>query len=431
MDSYFNKTEYFLKSLVSGKPFEDEGWRLDAPGNEQPGLIRAIYRNKQLSLKDDSYGIYKFADWLPINRTLNGSAAPLTYKSTGLAKELGLENLYITFSGYWPEKGIKMPTCSFKETESYNVCARLNPSNKEILVVASAGNTARAFARVCSDNNIPLLLCVPEDNQSALWFDKPINDNVKLISSRSGGDYFDSIFLSNLACQVKGFIPEGGAKNVARRDGMGTTVLSATTFIGRIPDYYFQAVGSGTGAIAAWEANLRLIEDGRFGNHKMKLMISQNLPFKPIYDAWINKSRELLPFHDNDARKQVEEIDAKVLSNRRPPYSLAGGLYDALVDTKGEVLLANNQEARIAARLFEDTEWIDIHPAAAIATATLIDSARNGKIEKDSVVMLNITGGGEARFKKDNELIYLKPSLVFDIDPTLEEVEEKLQNLYR
>ncbi len=55
---------------------------------------------------------------------------------------------------------------------------------------------------------------------------------------------------------------------MARRDGMGTTVLSATTFIGRIPDYYFQAIGSGTGAIAAWEANLRFLQDGRFGAQK-------------------------------------------------------------------------------------------------------------------------------------------------------------------
>jgi cysteate synthase len=67
---------------------------------------------------------------------------------------------------------------------------------------------------------------------------------------------------------------------------MATTVLSAVTTIGQIPEYYFQAVGSGTGAIAAWEANLRLIEDGRFGTNKMKLMVSQNSPFIPLYDAW-------------------------------------------------------------------------------------------------------------------------------------------------
>ena len=82
-----------------------------------------------------------------------------------------------------------------------------------------------------------------------------MNENVKLIASRSGGDYFDAIHLSNVAVELDQFIPEGGAKNVARRSGMGTTVLSAATTIGQIPAYYFQAVGSGTGAIAAWEAS--------------------------------------------------------------------------------------------------------------------------------------------------------------------------------
>ena len=93
---------------------------------------------------------------------------------------------------------------------------------------------------------------MPEENISALWFDRPLNPCVKLICPERGGDYFDAIFLSNLALKSRKFYAEGGAKNVARRDGMGTTVLSAATTIGEIPDYYFQAVGSGTGAIAAW-----------------------------------------------------------------------------------------------------------------------------------------------------------------------------------
>ena len=122
------------------------------------------------------------------------------------------------------------------------------------MVVASAGNTARAFARVCSENNIPLLLCIPQDCIDAMWSAKPLNPCVKLVATERGSDYFDAIYLSNIICELDKFYPEGGAKNVARRDGMGTTVLSAVTTIGRIPDYYFQAVGSGTGAMAAWEA---------------------------------------------------------------------------------------------------------------------------------------------------------------------------------
>ncbi len=425
-----DRTKYKLLSIYSGKIFEDSGWMLEALNEEKPGLIRAVYDKKQLQVKDDAYGIYKFADWLPVLRMLEGSSAPVTYKSEGLSTILGLKNLYITFSGYWPEKGAMMCTCSFKETEAYSVCGRLNPDEQKILVVASAGNTARSFARVCSDNKIPLLLCVPEDNLDALWFDEPINDNVKLVAARSGGDYFDAIHLSNIAVELDQFIPEGGAKNVARRSGMGTTVLSAATTIGKIPDYYFQAVGSGTGAIAAWEANLRLIEDGRYGNKKMKLMVSQNKPFTPIHDAWQVRSRPMLPLDDELARKQVEEIDAKVLSNRKPPYSIAGGLYDALVDTEGEVLLASNEEAKAAAKLFKDTEGIDIHPAAAIATATLIEGAKANNIDKDAIIMLNITGGGEERFKQDIKLYFLKPSIVFDINPDSEDVKAKLLELY-
>ena len=422
-------TKYQLMSVATGKIFDDTGWVLDAPEESEPGLVRSVYEKKRLELKDEAFGIYKLADWLPVHKMLHGSYAPTTYKSVDLASKLGLSNLYITFSGYWPERGVKMKTCSFKETEAYSVCARLDNNVEEILVVASAGNTARAFGQVCSDNKIPLLLCVPEDNINALWFESPLDDCVKLIASKSGSDYFDAIHLSNIACELDTFIPEGGAKNVARRDGMGTTMLSATTSIGEIPEYYFQAVGSGTGAIAAWEANLRLIEDGRFGNRKMKLMVSQNFPFHPIYDAWKANSRSLLPFDDSEARKQVEIIDAKVLSNRKPPYSLAGGLFDAMKDAGGDVLLATNEEAKIAGNIFLETEGVDIHPAAAVATATLIAAIKNKVVKTDNIIMLNITGGGESLFKKKHELHYLKPNIIFDINPAKEEVKEQISKL--
>jgi cysteate synthase len=430
MPLMLEKTTYLLESAASGKRFEDTGWMLEAPGENIPTLIRTIYDKKQLTLRGDGYGLYTFADWLPVTRALEGSSPPVTYKSDGLARQLGLTGLYITFSGYWPEKGASMKTCSFKETEAYSVCARMTPDENKILVVASAGNTARSFARVCSDNNIPLLLCVPEDNIDALWFDEPVRDHVKLVASRSGGDYFDAIHLSNVAIELGKFVAEGGAKNVARRDGMGTTVLSAVTTIGTIPDYYFQAVGSGTGAIAAWEANMRLIADGRFGSGKMKLMVSQNLPFKPIYDAWKAGSRLMLMLDDDTARKQVEIIAAKVLSNRKPPYSIAGGLYDALLDSGGDVLLATNEEAAEAAGLFEETEGIDIHPAAAVATASLMNAVKVNRVEKDALIMLNITGGGEKRFMQDKKLFYLRPSHVFDINPDAGEVKEKLIRLW-
>ncbi len=426
----FEGTRYFLQSVKTGQTFPDQGWTLEAPDEQDPTLVRAIYENRQLKVNNDLPGLYKFSQWLPVCRLLEGSSAPVTYRSTGLAKVLKLDELWITFSGWWPEKGAFMSTCSFKETEAYSVCGRMMPGMDKILVVASAGNTARAFAKVCSDNHIPLLLCVPEDNLDALWFEKPLNSFVKLICSAKGSDYFDAIHLSNVVAGIDGFVAEGGAKNIARRDGMGTTVLSAVTTIGRIPDYYFQAIGSGTGAIAAWEANQRFMADSRFGKTKMKLMVSQNAPFTPIYDAWKAGSRAMLPIDDNLARKQVEEIDAKVLSNRKPPYPIAGGLFDALSDSQGDVLLATNQQAAEAAGLFKKTEGIDIHPAAAVATASLIEAVNRNLIQKNACIMLNITGGGEEKFRIEKELYFLKPDIVFEVGETNEKIIDGASGLF-
>lgn len=426
----FKPTKYTLKCVATGREFDDSGWILDDAECKTPSLVRAQYEKKQIELKPDSYGLYKFCDWLPVKRMLKGSSAPVTYKSEALAKHLGLDNLWITLNGYCPEKGVKMSTCSFKETEAYTVCARIDDKEERVMVVASAGNTARAFAKVCSDNNIKLLLAVPSDNLNALWFTEPLNDCVKLIACDKGGDYFDAINLSNLALKSSKFYAEGGAKNIARRDGMSTTVLSAVTTIGRIPDFYFQAVGSGTGAIAAWETNQRLIEDGRFGTNLMRLIVSQNAPFVPMYDAWVADSREMLPYDTKKARRDAEIIDAKVLSNRKPPYSLAGGLYDALKATNGNIMVATNAQARRARKLFKELEGIDIYSAPSVALWSLIKMVEAGEIKKDDCVMLNITGGGEERATQNKELWYLKPSKVFSLTPDVDEVVSYVETLF-
>lgn len=426
----FKPTSYKLTCVATSREFADNGWTLDDHECKTPSLVRTQYEQKQLELKPEEYGFYKFCDWLPVKRMLQGSSAPVTYKSEALASYLGLSNLWITLSGYFPSKGARMTTCSFKETEAYSVCARIDEKEERVLVVASAGNTARAFAKVCSDNNIKILLAVPSDNLKSLWFTEPLNDCVKLIACEKGGDYFDAINLGNMVVKSSKFYPEGGAKNIARRDGMGTTVLSAVTTIGRIPDYYFQAVGSGTGAIAAWEANMRLIEDGRYGNNLMKLIVSQNAPFVPIFDAWRADSREMLPYDPKKARRDAELIDAKVLSNRRPPYTFAGGLYDALKATNGNVVVATNAQARRAAKLFKELEGVDINPAPAVALASLIKMIESDNIDKDACIMLNITGAGEETIAENKELWYLKPSKVFPLTADIDDVVTFAESLF-
>lgn len=415
-----NAPKYTLRCTLCGADYQPDPFRLHCDINHEPSLLRAIYRDKQLDVKPHLPGLFQFSDWLPVERSLDVVGKPITYESKHLAAYLKLDRLFICFNGYWPERNARLYTGSFKELEAPAVLARVPANHPRTLVISSAGNTGRAFAHVCSQQQIPLCLVIPEQNLSAIWSKERFHPNVCLVVVSGGGDYADAIALGNLISRMEGFFPEGGATNVARRDGMGLTVLDAAVTLGQIPDHYFQAVGSGTGGISAWEANLRLLQDGRFGTTQMKLHLAQNFPFNPMAEAWQAGNRALPAVSEAAAKEQIRQVSAKVLTNRQPAYSLTGGLYDALTATNGTMYSVTNEESDRARVLFEELEGIDISPASGIATAALIQAAAAGKMRKQDSVLLNITSGGCERMQQDYSLQYLQPDLVFlpqDIQP--------------
>ena len=363
-------------------------------------LLRTEYVTKRLNPREDLPGLWKFYDWLPVKEPLRGSGEkPVTYKSEGLARELGLENLFISFSGYWPDRGARMTTCSFKDLEAPPTVERMvEREDDQILVVASAGNTARAFAQAASEAKIPLLLVVPSSGLGRLWICQEPSDSICVISVK--GDYTEAIdFAARLAANAR-FVGEGGARNVARRDGMGVVMLDGALSMKALPKHYFQAIGSGTGGIAAWEASIRLIEDGRFGRNLPKLHLAQNSPCAPIYGAWTGSKMQ--------TGQCPAEMYDDVLYNRKPPYSVKGGVREALEETSGEVYGIANREAELAQKIFEESEEIDILPAAAIAVAALQKAVLSGAVEKNDLILLNITGGGVSRAKEELDMFMLK-----------------------
>jgi cysteate synthase len=389
------------------------------------------YRDKRFEPDARAEGMFRYQKWLPGTRTLSGAGSSVTYKSERLSRLVGLSNLWVVFNGYWPEKGATLETTTFKELEAWSVLSRVPEQHEGVLVVASAGNTAAAFARTCSLNRIPCLIVIPEAGLHCLRFSDGIDSCVKIVSLTGFTDYCDAITLANRVAQIDGFFPEGGVKNVAKREGLGTPVLNAVETIGEIPRYYFQAIGSGAGGIAAYDAAKRLAEDGRFGDEPPRLMLSQNLPFVPIYMSWKSCRRELVEIDDDAGKTQIQQISAQVLSNRRPAYSVRGGVFDALTETRGDMLTADNFEAFHAKKLFEETEGIDIDPAGAVAFATLIKAARYEGIERGALVLLNVTGGGRHRQQQDKSLIAARPTLELDEkDIFLNETLERIVGLF-
>jgi len=345
---------------------------------------------------DCGQGLWKF-NWLPVHKAEFPQPSTIVYRSEALAEFLGLNNLFIAFNGYWPDRGGRLLTCTFKELEAAVALQNAKENGINALVIASAGNTARAFAHLSTITNYPVIIVVPKKCLLEMWY---LESSTAVPTIAVGdGDYADSIDLARRIASVLEIPFEGGVKNVAKRDGLGAVLMEAVSVIGQLPSHYFQAVGSGTGAIGVWEVAERFIKEGRFGTVLPKLHLSQNLPFAPMVKAWNRKKRALA---EEDLRTElINEITTLVLSNRYPAYSVEGGVYDALSATDGIMYGIENKEVYHALELFEKLEGIDIVPASAVAVASLIKAKQAGNVEKDDYILLNITGGGEKKLKEE------------------------------
>ncbi len=387
---------YRLRCLGCETEYPDDGLIVRCPKDHEPALLRTAYRIKRFSPDDRAYGIARYRHWLPAyGQPPLDVPRTAVFQSQPLNARLRTPNLWLAFNGYWPARGALLPTGTFKDLETAAVLARF-PRHRT-LVAASAGNTAAALARACSAQYVRAIIVVPQSAMEKLLARGPFHPCVEIVAAPGPSSYDDAIALAKtLAGPESSSVFEGGAANVARRDGIGTTMLAAVEMLGALPDYFVQAIGSGSGAIAAHEAALRLRADGRFGDTLPKLLLVQNSPSAPVYESWRRRSRELVGYAD-DAKQREERIAAlwaPVLGTQHPPYGVRGGLYDALTESAGDVTTADNEHARSAVNLFEALEGACIVPASGVALAGLHDALQCGRVERDATILLHVTGGG-------------------------------------
>src|SRR6266550_2072060 len=112
--------QYKLICQGCGKEFDDNGFLLECDAKHEPALLMTRYAVRQFET------------------------------SKNLCRITGLPHLWIVFNGYEPQKGIRLGTATFKDFEAYTTLSRLPEKYDGVLVVASAGNTAAAFADACS-----------------------------------------------------------------------------------------------------------------------------------------------------------------------------------------------------------------------------------------------------------------------------------------
>ena len=81
-----------------------------------------------------------------------------------------------------------------------------------------------------------------------------------------------------------------------------------------------------------------------------------------------------------------------------------------------------------ASKLFEEVEGIDIMSPAAVALGSLIQAKDSGRIHPDDCIVLNVSGGGVNRLKKDKNTRIVEPWLVAPKNSLADSVVTKLNN---
>lgn len=341
---------------------------------------------------EEAPGLFRFRGWLPCDEVLETDVGPVVFQSRRLGPALGLDDLAIAFSGYEPALGAWNPTGTFKDFEALPTLLHMRQHKAHGVVLASAGSTARAFAHAAGRLEFPTLIVAPEAAAASIWVPGEASDAVRLVTLAGSVDYAAAIRLASRIASRFGIHNEGGARNVARRDGMGTVILEYARHFGALPAHYVQAVGSGTGAIAAWEAASRLVRSGAVAGHLPSLHLGQNAPFSPLHDAW-SCGRAIDPERDvGDQLRRIATLAAPVLANRTPPYALRGGVRDALEATDGHTYAIPNGAIAAAQELYETTERTPIGPESGAALAALQEAVAAGTIRRQDAVLLHVTG---------------------------------------
>ncbi|MDG1537942.1 MAG: cysteate synthase [Candidatus Poseidoniaceae archaeon] len=395
--------KYLLKCLGTGDLIED-AYTLKYTDN---ALLQAKF-NGPMEVKPLE-GVWKYLDWIPTSTSNEYVAGTTTYKAEALGKSLGMSNLWVTFHGYWPEKGGMCPTGSFKDMEAVPTIQRLHDHGCKGLICASAGNTARGFTHFCGLAGMPLIVVVGKDHGHRIWtkVGHP-TDSVKVVVVEDG-DYYDAKTVAKaIAKKLTGWQMEGSVHNVARRDGIGSLILDAAFTIGAMPEHYFQGIGGGPGPIGVHEMAERLIESGQFEGPAPRQHLSQNVEHSPIHNAWQAKRDHLVP---EDYPPQDVEVYSDYLMNKGPAYGQVGGVHDILKASNGQTYVVERDDAVAAKTQFESIEGIDIMTPGAVAMASLQQALASGEVDPDACTVLNISGGGVERLKQEHATETVEPWL--------------------
>ena len=344
------------------------------------GMVEVEYDPARVRLHDEDNPYRRFRDLLPVQDAglLPGDARPTpTIHAVRLGEALGLSRLYL-------KDETVHPTGTTKDRMAAVALAFLCECGVRDFCTSSTGNSSTAFAAAIPRfPGMRLHLFTAAGFGDRVWI--PDSDRV-VHTLLEGATFVDAFVYARRFAERHGYTTERGFFNPGRREGLKLAFLEAADQVPEPFDWYVQAVSSAMGVVGTWKGARELAALGRIPRPPRLLCVQQET-CAPMVRAWRDGSAVIRP---EDIVRNPRGIAMAIL--RGDPSGAYPYVHRAVTRSEGTMVSVGETEIREARDLVASREGVDPCYSAAAAVAGLARAAREGAVDRDQAVLVNLTG---------------------------------------
>lgn len=365
--------------------------------------------NKEVLKSNTDYSIWRYTPLLPVESDtpkplLRVGWTPL-YTVKTLAKDLGIETLYIKDDGL-------NPTGSLKDRASAIAVVKAQEAGKKVVSCASTGNAASSLAGNIASmgNDMRAVIFVPER--------APIGKVTQLLIFGAvvisvKGTYEETFYLSEEAIKKWGWYNRNAAINPYLVEGKKTSSIEfAEQLNWDMPDWLVYSVGDGCTIAGAWKGLYDLKQIG-FIDKIPKLLGVQAQGCAPITQAFRN---------GNDLIVVPENTIADSIAVGKPRNYIKA--IKAVKESRGDMINVSDDEILNMMKVLGKRVGVFGEPAGVAGLAGIKKAVELGIIKHYESVAAVITGNGLKDIKNAEKAVG-KPLIV---NPDFKELSELLES---
>ena len=407
-----------LKCLICGRQYRPDQVDYICPKHGDEGILDVQYDydfigrqiSKEALLESSNRSIWRYLPLLPIHpdATIPPLAVGWTplYPSRRLAKELGLNALWIKDDG-------RQPTASFKDRASAVAVVKAREKGAEIITTASTGNAAAALSGLCASIQQANVIFVPETAPEAKIAQLLVfGSRVFLVK----GTYDDAFDLCLKATETYGWYNRNTAYNPYMTEGKKTAAYEICEQLGwKAPDRIFVSVGDGC-IIGGLHKGLKDLSALGWIDKIPKLMGVQAAGSNYMYTAWKNKE-DIITKPPIRAQTLADSISSELPRDRIKALA-------AVNETNGAFLSVEDSEILNAIIQLARSTGVFAEPAGAAAYAGLIKALEQNLVSTDETVVVLNTGNGLKDVAGAMQAVDLAETKPFQVTPDLDAVKQ-------